>query len=97
MKKSTARLTTGLFLAASLFTSAVVSAHQGDNSGMGMSGGGSGNMMQMMNMEGMAEMMKVMSSLSEDDREAMQDACLKMMKSHSGASMESDHHGNAAK
>lgn len=96
MKNTTIRLTTGLFLAGSLFTSAVSYAHQGEGTGMGMSGSGSQGMMQMMNMEGMAEMMKVMSSLSEDQREAMQDACLKMMKSHSDATMESDHHGNPA-
>lgn len=69
--------------------SIAVSAHQTEHEEGGMMGS---------HMEGMAHMMSMMSSLSEEDRAAMEQDCTQMMQddavAHDGSASISGHHGS---
>lgn len=81
MRNPKTKLTiTAMFLAGTIGTFSVF-AHEGEGKGMMSSEG-------MENMGGMMGMMNMMSDMSTEDRKAMTEACMKMMQSHGGDSMD---------
>jgi len=81
MRNSKIKLTiTAMFLAGTIGTFSVF-AHEGEGKDMMSSEG-------MQGMGGMMGMMNMMSDMSTEDRKAMTEACMKMMQSHGGDSMD---------
>lgn len=78
MRNSKIKLTiTAMFLAGTIGAFSVF-AHEGEGKDMMSSEG----------MQGMGGMMNMMSDMSTEERKAMTEACMKMMQSHGGDSMD---------
>lgn len=78
MKNMTFKVISTAIVLAATVGSFSVFAHQSEHQGKDMMGE---------DMKGMADMMKMMSSMSDKDRSAMHEACMKMMQSHSDDNM----------
>ncbi|WP_372972900.1 hypothetical protein [Marinobacter sp.] len=90
MKNMKLTLAGAAVILAAAIGSVAVYAHQSEHGGMGMMGDHRGKM------EGMEEMMKMMSSMSGEEHAAMHEACLKMMDGGEQTGHSDHHDGSAA-
>ncbi|MCK2150529.1 MULTISPECIES: hypothetical protein [Marinobacter] len=83
MRTSILRMAGAAVVLAATIASVSAFAHKPEQQGMGMMGE------QMEAMGGMAHMMDMMTSMSVEDRSAMQAACMEMMQGHDQVSPDS--------